>query len=137
MTKIDSETKQMGGEYLDYTKLSSWEHCCTMLERRCQQLDDQCKKPVKHQVPNVPSNNSKHRLQSNQHSLLVKDAGKNFCCNHCGKPGHTITAFQRFIVLLLAQSMDQVIQQKLPNMGPSTPFPNLKHVKSSWPLQSY
>ena len=43
----------------------------------------------------------------------MKGAGKDFSCNHCGKPGHTITTCQRFIVLPLAQRMDQVIQQKL------------------------
>ena len=113
MTKIDAETKQKWDEHLDYTKLPSWEDCCSMLERRCQQLDAQCKKPVKHQVSNGPSSNSQHTLQSKQHSLLVKGAGKDFSCNHCGKPDHTITTCQRFIVLPLAQRMDQVIQQKL------------------------
>ncbi|XP_075159166.1 uncharacterized protein LOC142232296 [Haematobia irritans] len=73
MSKVDPETKQKWDEFIDYSKLPSWTDCCSMLDRRCQQLDAQCRRTSKQQNPSTSSNYSHNNQPSKQHSLLAKN----------------------------------------------------------------
>ncbi|XP_075167714.1 uncharacterized protein LOC142239839 [Haematobia irritans] len=113
MSKVDPETKQKWDEFIEYTKLPSWTDCCSMLDRRCQQLDAQCRRTSKQQNPSTSSNYSHNNQPSKQHSLLAKNMAQEIICNHCSKSGHFITTCQRFIVVTPNQRMEQAKQQKL------------------------
>ncbi|XP_075162888.1 uncharacterized protein LOC142235521 [Haematobia irritans] len=113
MSKVDPDTKQKWDEFIDYSKLPSWTDCCSMLDRRCQQLDAQCRRTSKQQNPSTSSNYSHNNQPSKQHSLLAKNMTQEIICNHCSKSGHFITTCQRFIVLTPNQRMEQAKQQKL------------------------
>lgn len=113
MSKVDPETKQKWDEYIDYTKLPSWTNCCSMLDRRCQQLDAQCRNTTKPQASNSSSNYSHNNSNSKKHTLLTKNSAQDVVCNCCSKSGHTISTCQRFIVLPLDQRTEQAKQQKL------------------------
>ncbi|XP_075170487.1 uncharacterized protein LOC142242854 [Haematobia irritans] len=64
MSKVDPETKQKWDEFIDYSKLPSWTDCCSMLDRRCQQLDAQCRRTSKQRTHFV--NKKHHSLQHKQ-----------------------------------------------------------------------
>uniref|UniRef100_A0A1I8PRY2 CCHC-type domain-containing protein n=1 Tax=Stomoxys calcitrans TaxID=35570 RepID=A0A1I8PRY2_STOCA len=110
MSKVDSETKQRWDEFIDYSKLPSWTECCAMLDRRCQQLDAQCRRSSKQFVPNTTTNYSHN---NKQHSFVTKHVSEDVVCTHCSKSGHLISTCQRFIVLTPNQRMEQAKQQKL------------------------
>ncbi|XP_073814581.1 uncharacterized protein [Musca autumnalis] len=111
MSKVDSETKQRWDEYIDYSKLPSWTECCSMLDKRCQQLDAQCRRSSKQFTPATTANYS-HSNQK-QHSFVTKAVPQHFVCSHCSKSGHSISTCQRFIVLTQTQRLEQAKQQNL------------------------
>ncbi|XP_058977598.1 uncharacterized protein LOC131802148 [Musca domestica] len=112
MSKVDSETKQRWDEYIDYSKLPSWTECCSMLDKRCQQLDAQCRRSSKQHNPTITTNYS-HSNNQKQHSFVTKNVAQDFVCSHCSKSGHMISTCQRFIVLTPNQRIEQAKQQKL------------------------
>ncbi|XP_037943125.1 uncharacterized protein LOC119675975 [Teleopsis dalmanni] len=114
MNKVDPGTKQRWEDQLSYETLPTWEGCCKMLERRCQQLEAQGKNnnlQVSNQLANKPVIKG-----SKQYTMLTsinKFQKSELVCVFCLKKNHSITTCQRFIMLSTKDKKEKVRQLQL------------------------
>lgn len=106
MSKVDPETKQKWEESMDFSALPSWANCCAMLDKRCQQLDAQCRRNIKVYSANHQQSSAPNQNQNKQHSFVTNQT--NYVCTFCSKTGHYISTCQNFIVLPVDQRIDEV-----------------------------
>ena len=108
MSKVDIDTKLKWDESIDFSILPSWPSCCAMLDKRCQQLDAQCRYSTRPQQSSYQHNSNNNQ---NKHSFLINQ--NKIVCTYCLKTGHYISKCQQFIVLPVAARSEHIKKLKI------------------------
>ena len=114
MSKVDNVTKTRWNDQLDYQRLPTWEDCSKIIIRRCQSLEVNESRSIKHENShnknrNFHNNDRKPHIKSSFAASIEND----FKCPFCKTNSHFLNSCNSFGNLMVGQRFDFVKENAL------------------------